>query len=414
MSGGTLVTPDTAMQVSAFYRGVIYISTQIAKLPIEIKNVENERFRNKIYKLLNKRPNPETNAFNFKATQLQTAIVNGNSYAEIERTVSGEPVNLWPIPENHCIPQRTVDGELVYKIVNGRDGTVYLPKEDVLHFRSIHSLDGVLGQGVAAYAKEVLGISAGADKFANSMFSNSGIPSGVLQSPGKLSDEAYNRIRDSWKDQMGGRKTGGTAVLEEGMTYNSVSLAPDVLQFLESRQFNVFEIARFLGVPPTKLYDPETQKYGTVEQSGLDVANDTISVWAVNIENEIDTKLLVGRYGALESSVDLYQLFSADMDTRATYYNKLMQVAAMTPNQIREKEGLQPYAEGDRYFIATNNFSPMDRIDEIIDKQVSNEPTGFGDEGVAPEPADTNQGGVENKLEDVLTKYYEAKAKKLK
>lgn len=414
MSGGTLVTPETAMQVSAFYRGVIFLSTQIAKLPIEVKDVDQKKYRNKVSKLLNKRPNPETNAFNFKSNLIQTALTYGNAYAEIERTISGEPVNLWFIPENHVRPYRTPEGELVYQIISGNSASVFLPKEDVLHIRNIHSNDGVLGQGVAAYGKEVLGISLGADKFANSMFANSGIPSGVLQSPGKLSDEAFNRIRDSWQDQMGGRKTGSTAILEEGMTYNSVSLAPDVLQFLESRQFNVLEIARFLGVPPTKLYDPETQKYNSVEQSGLDVANDTISVWAVNLEQEIDTKLMVGRYGALMSSLDMYSLFRADMDTRATYFNKMMQVAAMTPNQIREKEGLEPYSGGDRYFIATNNYSPMDRLDEIIDKQVSAESGGIGDDGVTPEPADTNQGGVQNKLEETLAKYYEAKTKKLK
>ena len=407
MSGGTLVSPDSAMQVSSYYRGLIYISTQLAKLPIAVKGQNNKRYRNKIYTLLNKRPNPETNAFNFKATIIQTAINKGNCYVEVERTATGEPVNLWLIPEDHVSPYRTSEGDIVYRILGGSQSELYLPKEDILHFRNLHSKDGFMGQGVAAYGREVLGIALGSDKFANSMYANSGIPSGVLEAPSKLTDEAYNRIKDSWKDSMGGRKTGGTALLEEGMSYKPVSLSPNILQFLETRKFNVLEIARFLGVPPSKLYDTETQKYNSVEQGGLDVANDTISVWAVNLEQEYDNKLLVGKYSQLETEHDMYELFRADMDTRATYFNKMMQIGGLTPNQIREKEGLEPYDEGDRYFIATNNFSPMDRIDEIIDKQVDPNEGGMGDEGIQAPEAETNAGQVENKLDKVLVKYFE-------
>lgn len=411
MSGGTLVTPDSAMRVSAYYRGLMYISSQIAKLPIEIKGQDNKRFKNEVYRLLNKRPNPETNAFNFKLSLIQTAINLGNAYAEIERDLTGKPINLWFIPESHVSPYRTPEGDLVYRIVGGSNSEIYIPKEDILHFKNLYTRDGVMGQGVVAYGRDILGIALGADKFANATFANSGIPSGVLQAPGKLGEEAFKRIQDSWKEQMGGRRSGGTALLEEGLQYNSVSMAPDVMQFLETRQFNVLEIARFLGVPPTKLYDPATQKYNSVEQSGLDVANDTISVWAVNLEQEIDNKLLVGKYQSLESDFDMYALFRADMDTRATYFGKMMQVASMTPNQIRDKEGLEPYDGGDRYFIATNNYSPMDRIDEIVDKQVSEK------EPANPQTdpkADTNAGKVENmapELQEALTTYFKSKSK---
>ena len=200
MSGGSLVSPDSAMRVSAYYRGIMYISSQISKLRIELKREDNNTERNKVYKLLNKKPNPDTNAFNLKLYLIQTAISYGNSYCEIERTMTGEPIALWPIPTEHVSIQRTSTGELVYKIVGGNQSTTFIPKEDILHIRNLHTKEGIIGQGVVAYGKEILGIALGADKFANGLYANSGIPSGVLQTPGKLSDEAYNRIKDSWKD----------------------------------------------------------------------------------------------------------------------------------------------------------------------------------------------------------------------
>jgi HK97 family phage portal protein len=413
MSGGSYITPDSAMKISAFYRGLLFISTQVAKLPFEIKGDENKRYRNNIYKLLNKKPNSETTSFLFKCALIQTAVSYGNSYAEIERTITGEPVALWFIPNEHITPYRTADGELVYRFTNSVSGEIWIPKEDILHIRNFHTRDGVMGQGVVAYGYEVLGISLGADKFANSLYDNAGIPSGVIETDSKLSDEAYSRIKSSWRDSMGGRKTGGTAILEEGLKYKPITLSPNILQFLESRQFGVLEMARFLGVPPSKLYDPTSQKYNNVEQSGLDVANDTISVWAINLEQEVDNKLLVGRYSSLESKLNIYDLFRADAVTRSNYFSKMVSIGAMTPNQVREQEGLEPYDGGDRYYISTNNFSPADRIDEIVDKQVSmnNGNPGMGDEGVQPAKADTNSGGVDNDLTKTMIAYMKAKIK---
>jgi phage portal protein BeeE len=152
-------------------------------------------------------------------------------------------------------------------------------------------------------------------------------------------------------------------------------MTPDVLQFLESREFNILEIARFLGLPPSKLFDIKGQNYNSQEQSNLEVATDTLDAWTKNLEIEADIKLLNKRFGGRRTEMDLYEIFRGDMTTRANYFSKMMQAGAITPNQIRMKEGLAPYEGGDRYWIAVNNFSPADRVDEIIDSQITkNEP----------------------------------------
>lgn len=380
---------DNSMQVSAFNRGVIYIATQIAKLPWDIKDKENNIVENNQSSLLNLLSNPEMNAFSFRLVSIINAIIHGNSFAEIERDYLGQPIALWPLRSQDVEISRNRSGELVYKIGVGPGnpyafyddgfsdggspgrGVVYMRPQDIFHVKNFHTKDGLVGQGVVAYATETLGISYNADRMASGLFSNAGIPSGVLVHPGELSDEAYKRIKASWDEQHGGKKVGGTAVLEEGVKYEPINLAPDVLQFLESRQFNVLEIARFLGVPPTKLFDVTAATFSNVENANLEVATDTLDSWAVNLELEADVKILNKRYGGRYSEIDIREIFRGDSKSRSDYYKNMMSVAAMTPNQIRKREGMPGYGKmGDNYYVATNNFTPVNRMNEIIDAEI--------------------------------------------
>ncbi len=366
------ITEDSAMKVAAFHRGLIYVSTQIAKLPWEIKDSDNNFVSGPISNLLSLAPNPEMNAFMFRCFAVQNAILHGNSYSEIERTNGGVPLALWPIPSQSVELLRTTTGNLVYKISQEKGEDVYLNPRDVFHVRNFHTKDGLVGLGLKDYAIETLGITLAADVMASGIFTNGGIPSGVLTHPGTLSDGAYARIKESWMAQEGGRKAGSTRLLEEGMTYTPIHTSPDTLQFLQSRQFGVLEVARFLGIPPTKLFDTTAATYNNVENSNLEVATDTLDAWAVNLELEADVKLLSNRYGGKYTELDLYSVFRGDMKTRADYFKALMSVAAITPNQIRQREGLAGYGpKGDKYYVATNNFTPVDRMDEVIDAQIA-------------------------------------------
>jgi HK97 family phage portal protein len=369
--GGTVVNEDSAMQVAAFNRGVIYISTQIAKLPWDVKDVDNKIVPGGVSNLLNLAPNPEMNAFRFRLCMVQNAIIHGNAYAEIERDGAGRPIALWPLEPQRMELARATNGALVYVYTNPDGGTAYFAPRDIYHLPNFHTRDGLIGQGVAAYGREVLGIQIAADNMASGIFYNSGIPSGILTHPGRLSDEAYKRLKDSWAEQQGGKKSGSTSILEEGMKYESVGVDPNALQFLESRQFGVLEIARFLGVPPTKLFDVTAATYSNVEQANLEVATDTLDTWATNLEMEADVKILNNRYGGRFTEIDLRSIFRGDMKSRADYYKTMLSIGAMTPNQARNLEGLPGYKEGDNYYIATNNYTPVDRMDEVIDANIA-------------------------------------------
>lgn len=380
MSGGTAITPDSAMEVSAYYSGVIYLSTQIAKLPWEIKDADNRpQLNHHARKMLRLKPNKEMNSFMLRLMLMQSAITEGNGYAEIERDKMGRAISLWPIPAGYVDPFRDTEGNLFYRIIGGgfiSGEDAFIPADDMFHLRNFHTKDGITGMGVVDYAKEILGIGKGADKFSNSTFANGALPSGVLTTEGSLSDTAKVRVTDSWKENHGGRKVGGTAILEEGMKYQAISHSPEALQMLSTKKMNVIDICRFLRIPPTKLFDTEAATFNNQENSNLEVATDTLDAWVRNIEMEADVKILSNGYKGLKSELDIFEVFRGDMDTRSSYFTRQMNNAAITPNEIRKKEGLAPYEGGDEFYIANNNFAPVDRVNDLIDAQIKSKDSG--------------------------------------
>jgi HK97 family phage portal protein len=372
INGTDSINPDSAMKVSGFYRGVIYISSQISKLPFSVKDKNNTVLLNdRVTKLIGQAPNPEINSMDFWLLALQTAIIEGDHYSEIERDTVGRPVNLWPLEPGRVNPDRDVNGNLYYRVTNFSKPDSFLAPQNVFHLKNFHlTKDGIKGLGLVSYATSTLGISIGADKMANALFRNAGLPSGVLEIPGTLSDDAYKRLKENWQDNQNGENSGKVAMLEEGMKYNVVSHAPDVMQFLESRKFSVLEIARFLGLHPTKLFDIEGAKFANMENANLETVTDLLDTWARRIEKEINVKLLSYSFDGRKADIDTFELTRGDMATRGEYFSKRMQSGSITPNQIREMEGEAPYKGGDRYYIAANNLSPADRIDEIVDAQV--------------------------------------------
>lgn len=369
---GVAVTEDTAMKVAAFYRGVMYVSTQVAKLPWNVKDKDQNLIEDAVYHLLNLQPNPEMNALSFRLLAVQTAIIHGNHYSEIERDILGRPIAVWPIQHGDVDLVRTQDGELLYRVqgASAKGGTQYLQPRDVFHVKAPHTKDGLIGQGIVAYGSQVLGISIAADKMASGLFANGGMPSGYLKYKGVLSDEAYERLRDDFKEQYGGENAGGVAILEEDTEFHPIEVDYEGLQMLDTKKFGVLEIARFIGVHPTKLFDVTSATYSNVEQANLDMATDVLDFWARNLEIEADIKLLSRQHGGKFTEFDLYAVFRGDMTTRANYNSKMMQMGATSPNEVRAREGMAGYKGGDRFYIARNNFVPQDRQDEIIDAEI--------------------------------------------
>lgn len=369
--GNIWVSEETALTVAAFYRGVMYLSGTLAKLPIYIKDFENNiLWDHDVGYLLNLQPNQEIGAMDMKLVAFQEAIVRGNFYAEISRDMLGRPRAIWPFYRGECTPERLPSGELVYRIRRA-EKTYLLEPRNVLHIKNLHrTQDGLSGMGLVAYALTTLSISQGADAMASGIFGNSGLPSGFIKHPKTLSDEAYARLEKSFSEENGGSNAGGVKILEEGAEFVPLEIDAQVLQFLESRKFSVLECARFLGLPPHKLYDTASSTFSNTENANLEVINDTIDTWAASIQNEIDIKLLSRQNRGYYSYFDIHSANRGDMATRGEYFTKLTNLGALSPNEIREKESMPGYSGGERRYIASNNLTPVDRVDEIIDAEI--------------------------------------------
>lgn len=373
---------DQALTVSAFYRGITYLASNISKIPIDLKDKDEEKINiNNIDNILNLSSNTWSSSFHVKYYLILKAILNGNAYAEIERDMMGRAIALWPLFNVSVVP-KIKDGELIYEC-RGSRAKAELEPMDIFHLRNVHTKNGFMGIGTLTYASEVLGIAKHSNDLAEKVMSSGGMPNIVIRVKESLSDEAYQRMKESWAS-----KEGGPAILEQDSDAKSLSLNPNDLQFLDSRKFSIAECARFLGVPPEKLFDTTLRRTIGAEDGAIKVVRDTLDTWATIFEQEIDKKLLFNRLKGRHSKFDLYSISRGDMAARSEFYLKMHAIGALSSNEIRKKEGMPGYEGGDKHFIEVNNKSPVDRIDEMIDaniasKKKSNTPTepGGGDNG---------------------------------
>lgn len=360
-AAGVTVTPDAAMGVAAIWRAVSLISGTIGKLPLLL--FERERRDDglparrlvtdmPLARLMRERPNPEMSAVSFFGTLVAHALQWGNGYAEIERAPSGRPVAFWPIHSSRCKPVRLRDDDgqtvLRYEVTldkpvePGGMRRVYLHPDDVLHVPGM-TFNGLTGLSVLQYARASMGLTIAADRYGASFFANSGRPSGLLKYPGRLSQEAAERLRSDWGTQYGGGRSQGTPVLESGIEYQPMSLPPDDAQFIATRGVQVLEVARWYGVPPHKLMHMDSATFSNIEHQGSEFREDTISPWCVKLEQEIGYKVLrTISGGRLYVRFDLDDLVVPSLAERADAYMKLRQAGVMNTDEIRAKEGMSP------------------------------------------------------------------------
>lgn len=361
------VYPSKALAVAEFFRGVQYLSTQIAKLKFTVKDSKNQVLEdNRTFRLFSQKPNPESTAFQLRSWLVSQAILNGNGYCEIVRDRLERPVALWPLGPYELCALRDENGNLLYRMAQPRDtSNPYLLPKDVFHLRNTYSEDGVMGISTLRFAARAIGISESSSDFALNVFKQGGIAAGYIKHKETLKKDVLERLQKGWENQD---SLGRVKVLEEGMEFipNQVT---DSLQFLDTRKFSVLEIARFLGVSPSKLFHNEKYVASSVEEANIESAIDTLDTWCKNFEEEIDRKLLMNQPG-VHAQFDLYDLYRGNMQSRAEYFKKMLEIGVLSPNEIREKEGLNPYPMGDKYFIPTNNLSPIDRMDEQIDAKI--------------------------------------------
>ena len=270
-SSGKAVNEKTALQTTAVYACVRILAETIASLPFHTYrytlNGKEKAIEHPIYYLLHSEPNPEMTSFVFRETLMSHLLLWGNAYAQIIRDGRGRVLGLYPLLPNKVIVNRNQHGELVYQYE--KEGqTYFLRSYEVLHIPGL-GFDGIIGYSPIAMAKNAVGMAIATEEYGAKFFANGANPGGVLEHPGVVKDPA--RIRESWNAvYQGSSNAHRVAVLEEGMKFQSIGIPPEQAQFLETRKFQINEIARIFRIPPHMIGDLEKSSFSNIEQQSLE------------------------------------------------------------------------------------------------------------------------------------------------
>jgi HK97 family phage portal protein len=371
-TSGKTVTERTAMQMTAVYSCVRILAEAVAGLPLHLyKYTENggkeKAVDHPLYRLLHDEPNPEMSSFVFRETLMTHLLLWGNAYAQVIRNGKNEVIALYPLMPNKMSVDRDSNGQLYYSYYRGSDeairdtqNTVILKPTDVLHIPGL-GFDGLVGYSPIAMAKNAIGMAIACEEFGAKFFANGAAPSGVLEHPGTIKDPS--RVRDAWQSQFGGSSNSGkVAVLEEGMKYTPISISPEQAQFLETRKFQINEIARIFRVPPHMVGDLEKSSFSNIEQQSLEFVKYTLDPWVIRWEQSIQRALLSHDEKAVYfAKFNLEGLLRGDYQSRMNGYAIGRQNGWMSANDIRELENLDriPAEEGGDLYLINGNMLPM-------------------------------------------------------
>ena len=374
-ASGKYVTERSAMQMTAVYCCVRILSEAVASLPLQFYRYTDDGGKEKavehpLYFLLHDEPNPEMTSFIFRETLMTHLLLWGNAFAQIIRNGKGEVVALYPLMPDRMKVKRDSDGRIYYEYtvydsddVEGRKGTdksgrtVKLQPSDVLHIPGL-GFDGLVGYSPIAMAKNAIGLAIATEEYGSKFFANGAAPSGVLEHPGTIKDPA--RIRESWQATFGGSGNANKiAVLEEGMKYTPISISPEQAQFLETRKFQIDEIARIFRVPPHMIGDLEKSSFNNIEQQSLEFVKYTLDPWVSCWEQAMVRALLTPdekRKYFFKFNVD--GLLRGDYQSRMNGYATARQNGWMSANDIRELENLDriPAEEGGDAYLVNGNM----------------------------------------------------------
>ncbi len=357
---GAPVNPETAYNVSVVYACVKILSETLASVPCfvyrRLENGGKERATDHpLYPLLHDRPNGLHSSFDFMQYMESGVALRGNSYAYIQQDSFGKIMGLLPLPVDRVTTEVLSAGRLRYRYrdLSGEE-KVFL-QEEILHDRGL-SRDGYVGLSVLTIAREAIGLALAAQGYGASFFKNDATPGGVLIHPSKLTQESYDRLKQSWKAAHGGfGKARQIGVLEEGLKYEPLSATNEDAQWIETRGFEGKDICRFFRVPPHKAGILDDATFSNIEHQAIEFLTDTMLPQAVRFEKRARISLLPSeddRDYFIEFNLDA--LLRGDFKTRAEGYSSAISAGWMNRNEVRVKENLNPEPGLDKFLEPLN------------------------------------------------------------
>lgn len=365
-TSGKPVNERTAMQTTAVYACVRILAEAVASLPLHVYEYQDDGGKklvhdHPLYYLLHDEPNPEMTSFVFRETLMSHLLIWGNAYAQIIRDGAGRALGLYPLLPDKMDVQRDDRGNIYYVYSRNSDenpmfkeyGDIRLKAEDVLHIPGL-GFDGLIGYSPIAMAKNAVGMTLACEEYGASFFANGANPGGVLEHPGVLKDPS--KVRESWNSVYRGvNNAHKIAVLEEGMKYQQIGIPPEEAQFLETRKFQINEIARLYRIPPHMVGDLDKSSFSNIEQQSLEFVKYTLDPWVIRWEQSLQRSLLLpGEKGKYFIKLNVDGLLRGDYQSRMNGYAVGRQNGWFSANDIREMENMNPIPDeqgGNLYLI---------------------------------------------------------------
>ena len=371
-TSGKAVNERSSMQIAAVYSCERILSEAIACLPLHIyKHTDTgtaKATEHLLYFLLHDEPNTEMTSFVFRETMMTHLLLWGNAYAQIIRNGKGEVLALYPLMPDRMNVDRDENGNIVYEYMVSQEdapinkgSTVKLSPEEVLHIPGL-GFDGLVGYSPIAMAKNAIGLAIATEEYGSKFFANGATPSGILEFPGTVKEP--ERVRESWNKGFGGENKHKVAILEEGVHYSPISISPNEAQFLETRRFQIDEIARIFRIPPHMIGDLEKSSFSNSEQQSLEFVKYTLDPWVVRWEQSIKrTLLLPEEKGTYFAKFNVDGLLRGDYQSRMNGYATARQNGWMSANDIRslEQQDLIPDEEGGNLYLVNGNMLPLSK-----------------------------------------------------
>ena len=360
----TTIDNDKALTLTAVWCAIRLLSESVSSLPCSVytKQANGDKVedtKSRIYNLLKYRPNNYQNKITFFEYIMMSICTDGNSYVQIVRDGSGRPSQLIPISPD-TVDVVINDGELFYQI----DSVGILDSADVLHFKTLTD-DGIDGISPIDQCKKALSWGLNVEEFGDTFFKNGAKPSSVLSTDRALSEQAIERLKNSFTNTYAKLKnSNSTIILEEGLAFKPISISPEQAQFLASRKFSIEEVARCWNIPPHMLKDLSKSSFNNIEMQSQEFVTYTLKPYITRLENEMNYKLFrTNEVGKTFIEFNLNGLLRGDVKTRNEAYKTAITNGYMSINEVRQKENLNSIEGGDKHFMQLN-MTTIEKIGE--------------------------------------------------
>lgn len=375
------VTFDSAMSLSAFWASARLLSETMGAMELKAYRIDADGTKtldnnNQLYRILNYRPNRYQTRNEFMESMMLNLVTTGNAYAAIERDSQNKIFSLLPLMSSQMKVDLLDNGDTVYCYTRADGAKAVYSSDSIWHIKLFGN--GVVGLSVLGYAARTLGIAINNEKTIGKLSANGGKRSGVLMLDGQLTEEQRNLVRANFNGLTEG-VSDNLFVLEAGMKFEPTTLTPSDMEILESRRFQIEDIARFMGVPSVLINDLAN---ATAWGSGIQQIIDgffklNLRPYIERFESSIVKNLMTpDKAGNVAIEFDFNDLLEPDKKTRFETYNKAVNSGVLAPNEARANESLPPKDGGDD-LIVNGNMIPIN--------QVQNNPFGGGNATQASE-----------------------------